>query len=161
MRTCRAKQGAPGAPERVDRAEDGWAPISLQPLADWDSQRLAIPLGLAPRFLWRPLEPTPSTACRLLAMEELAEAFARERLWDLLQARSTGWVRAVRVAAPLLVDGSHDDDTQSDERAVAGSSRSYGRRRGVLRGYKTHGRDGYEHETGHRHVLRGYTGQSH
>ena len=24
-----------------------------------------------------------------------------------------------------LVDGSHDDDTQSDERAVAGSSRSY------------------------------------
>ena len=26
---------------------------------------------------------------------------------------------------PLLVDGSHDDDTQSDERTVAGSSRSY------------------------------------
>ena len=123
VRTCRAKQGAPVAPERVDRAEDGWAPVSVQPLADWDSQRLGPPL--APRFLWRPLEPTPATARRLPAMEELAEALARECLWDLLQARGTGWVRAVRVAAPPLGDGSHDDDTQSDERAVAGSSRSY------------------------------------
>ena len=52
----------------------------------------------------------------------LAEAIARERLWDLLQARGTGWVRAVRVAAPPFFFGSHDDDTQSDERAVAGSS---------------------------------------
>ena len=34
-------------------------------------------------------------------MEVLAEALAREPLWDLLQARGTGWVRAVRVAAPL------------------------------------------------------------
>ena len=122
VRAAGGGPAAPVAPERVDRAEDGWAPVSVQPLADWDSQRLALPL--APRFLWRPLEPTPSTARRLPAMEELAEAIARERRWDLLQARGTGWVRAVRVAAPLLVDGSHDD-TQSDERAVAGSSRSY------------------------------------
>ena len=101
VRTCRAKQGAPVAPERVDRAEDGWALVSVQPLTDWNGQRLILPLGLAPRFLWRPDEPTPAFARRLLAMEVLAAALARERRWYLLQARGTGWVRAVRVAAPL------------------------------------------------------------
>ena len=98
MRAAGGGPAAPVAPERVDRAEDGWALVSVQPLADWNGQRL-IRLPLAPRFLWRPSELTPAFARRLLAMEVLAEALAREPHWDLLQARGTGWVRAVRVAA--------------------------------------------------------------
>ena len=88
----------------VDRAEDGWALVSVQLLAHWNGHGISSPL--APWFLWCILEPTPPSALPFLAMKVLRSwhARAREFLWEELQARGTGWVRAIWVAAPRGVD---------------------------------------------------------
>ena len=99
--SVRGARGPPAAPKLVDRAEDGWALVRVQLLAHWNGHH-GLSRPLSPPFLWSIPEPTPPSARGFLAMKVLRsrDAVAHEVLWEALQARSTGRVRASWVAAP-------------------------------------------------------------